>query len=141
MIIDRAVPGNATRQRPLMGLAESRAALAAIPAMAAHRVERENNPVACANTTHAGPHFTDDSRALVSHYPGERARHNVPVHQMIVAVTNAGTHDIEKHFSGARRCDIDVFDGDTRQRFVENGSLHLCLLSSGRGGLEGVYTD
>ena len=74
MVIRGPIPGYATRQPPLMGFAQRRAALAAIPAMAAHRVERENNPVTFANTAHAGADFTDNPRALVSHDPGERAR-------------------------------------------------------------------
>jgi hypothetical protein len=96
-----------------MGFTERRTALAAVPAMAAHRVQRQDNPVANADTGHTGADLPDDSRAFVPHHPGERARRYVAVDVMIIAVADPRPHDIQQHFTLVRRGDIDVFDGNT----------------------------
>ena len=70
------------------------------------------------------PDLSDYARALVAHHEGQVARGDVSVEEVVVAMADSGSHELDHHLGRAGRFEVDFLYHCRGVRRVTYGSFH-----------------
>ena len=136
-VVDRfAVFCHATHGTGWVRLTQRGTAVAAIAAVTAHGIEREDDFVSGRDTGYTGTDLSDDTRAFVSHDPRGWLTLDVTIYIVVVAVADTRTNNVKQHFTRLRWLDFEFFNRYGNVGFVKDCCFHNFLQSP-----QGVRSD